>query len=350
MAAKAVLNHASIVTTDIYVDGEAVRRLERDTLIVEEVSQRLANEQIESLRRAQEEAYREQLGAALGTLAAEIAHEIRFPINFFRMLVERQTLALQAGRTLTAADLDEDLDIGKEEVARLERMADHLRRIAQSRLLDRRDCPLRPLMDHVRLLLRDQLAGRLLEVDVSSSLVVEADRALRSEPRVRMQYPGGSLALTPESTSSDFTRTSYGVDLGDELNPIEGYTYASLPAAAQEALISSFAADPSVTELVAAVGTTTVSDGTDTALLIFLGLNRELDATETQQFVDGVTAGGTNLEQGEVAGQTGWAYVSADGTQGFITIRQDTVVIGQSDSVDHLSAVIQGLFVANPDL
>ncbi len=140
------------------------------------------------------------------------------------------------------------------------------------------------------------------------------------------------------------------VDLGDELNPIEGYTYASLPTAAQEALISSFAADPSVTELVAAVGTTTVSDGTDTALLIFLGLNRELDATETQQFVDGVTAGGTNLEQGEVAGQTGWAYVSADGTQGFITIRQDTVVIGQSDSVDHLSAVIQGLFVANPDL
>lgn len=135
-----------------------------------------ASEQIESLRRAQEEAYREQLGAALGTLAAEIAHEIRFPINFFRMLVERQTLALQAGRTLTAADLDEDLDIGKEEVARLERMADHLRRIAQSRLLDRRDCPLRPLMDHVRLLLRDQLAGRLLEVDVSSSLVVEADR------------------------------------------------------------------------------------------------------------------------------------------------------------------------------
>ncbi|QPI75527.1 site-specific integrase [Sphingobium sp. Cam5-1] len=32
MAAKAVLNHASIVTTDIYVDGEAVRRLERDTI------------------------------------------------------------------------------------------------------------------------------------------------------------------------------------------------------------------------------------------------------------------------------------------------------------------------------
>lgn len=32
LAAKAVLNHASVVTTDIYVDGDAVRRLERDTI------------------------------------------------------------------------------------------------------------------------------------------------------------------------------------------------------------------------------------------------------------------------------------------------------------------------------
>src|SRR3546814_12657992 len=32
MAAKAVLNHANVATTYIYVDGEAVRRLERDTI------------------------------------------------------------------------------------------------------------------------------------------------------------------------------------------------------------------------------------------------------------------------------------------------------------------------------
>jgi len=32
MAAKSVLNHVSVATTDIYVDGEAVRRLERDTI------------------------------------------------------------------------------------------------------------------------------------------------------------------------------------------------------------------------------------------------------------------------------------------------------------------------------
>ena len=49
-------------------------------------------------------------------------------------------------------------------------------------------------------------------------LVVEADRALRSEPRVRLQYPGGSLTLTPESTSSDFKTTSYPVELTASFN------------------------------------------------------------------------------------------------------------------------------------
>jgi signal transduction histidine kinase len=135
-----------------------------------------ASEQIETLRRAQEEAFREQLGAAIGTIAAEIAHEIRFPINFFRMLVERHSKALQQGKVLSAADLDEDLDIGREEVERLERMADQLRRIAQSRGIERQALRVRSLIDHVRLLLRDRLHDRLIEVDVPSSFEVTGDR------------------------------------------------------------------------------------------------------------------------------------------------------------------------------
>ncbi len=135
-----------------------------------------ASAQIETLRRAQEEAFREQLGAAIGTIAAEIAHEIRFPINFFRMLVERHSKALQQGRTLTAADLDEDLDIGREEVERLERMADQLRRIAQSRGIERQALRVRSIIDHVRMLLRDRLHDRLIEVDVQDSFEVEGDR------------------------------------------------------------------------------------------------------------------------------------------------------------------------------
>ena len=135
-----------------------------------------ASEQIETLRRAQEEAFREQLGAAIGTIAAEIAHEIRFPINFFRMLVERHSKALQQGRTLTAADLDEDLDIGREEVERLERMADQMRRIAQSRGIERQALRVRSLIDHARMLLRDRLHDRLVEVDVAAGFEVTGDR------------------------------------------------------------------------------------------------------------------------------------------------------------------------------
>jgi signal transduction histidine kinase len=135
-----------------------------------------ASEQIETLRRAQEEAFREQLGAAIGTIAAEIAHEIRFPINFFRMLVERHSKALREGATLTAADLDEDLDIGREEVERLERMADQMRRIAQSRGIQREPLRVRTLVDHVRMLLRDRLHDRLIEVDVAGQFEVQGDR------------------------------------------------------------------------------------------------------------------------------------------------------------------------------
>ena len=165
---------------------------------------------------------------------------------------------------------------------------------------------------------------------------------------------------TTEADTTDTTETTVAeasdsqpfadIDLGDKLKPIDGFTYATLPAGVRQTLLSTFASSPEVTDLVAAVGTTTVNSSDGTSLLIFLGLKRELSADESQKLVDGITAGGSDLQQGDVAGQPGWAYVSADGTQGFVTVRSDTVIIGQSDSVDHLSAVIQGLFTANPDL
>lgn len=142
-----------------------------------------ATAQLESLRKAQEEVFREQLDAAIGTIAAEIAHEIRFPINFFRMLLDNaQRAATSAGTptagalpAATAASLSEDLDIGREEVARLERMADHLRGIAVRRTLDRKSVALRPLVERVRMLLRDRLQSRLLELDVAPTYEVDCD-------------------------------------------------------------------------------------------------------------------------------------------------------------------------------
>lgn len=135
-----------------------------------------ALEEVDGLRRAQEAASRQQLDTAIGTLAAEIAHEIRFPTNFFRVLMEREQQALREGQNLSAADLDEDLDIGREEVARLERMADTLRRVAQRRPLVRRLQPLRPIFLHAQMLLRDRLSGRTLELDIDPALAADCDR------------------------------------------------------------------------------------------------------------------------------------------------------------------------------
>lgn len=131
-----------------------------------------ASEQVEALRRAQQAAFREEKGAAVGTVAAEIAHEIRFPINFFRMLLESCARGAKEGKLPEA----EDLDIGREEVERLERMAGNLRRLATNRTLNRGAAELAALVDHARMLLRDRLGSRNLEVELDPLLGVDCDR------------------------------------------------------------------------------------------------------------------------------------------------------------------------------
>lgn len=130
------------------------------------------NEQVEALRRAQQAAFREEKGAAVGTVAAEIAHEIRPIVNFFRVMMESCAVWLREGQPPDA----EDVEIGRGEVERLERMAGNLKRIATGRALERTTVDLRALVDHVRLLLRDRLAGRHLEVAVDPLLDVNCDR------------------------------------------------------------------------------------------------------------------------------------------------------------------------------
>lgn len=182
------------------------------------------------------------------------------------------------------------------------------------------------------------------DIETKSTTTTEAEATTTTE--------ADEVDTTETTEATDDTGESpfVEIDLGDELNPIEGYEYEPLPDVAREAMISAFASSAEVIDLVAAVGTTTVTSADGTSLLIFLGLNRELSETEQQDLVTGITQGGSELEEGEIAGQTGWAYVGPDGTQGFVTLRGDTVVIGQSDSSDHLAAVVNGLFTANPDL
>ena len=135
----------------------------------------IALEELDELRRAEHSAHRERLDRAISTMAAEIAHEIRFPINFFRMLIERQERTLHQGKPLSEMDWAEDLDIGKEEVSRLERMADRMRKMALSRTVQPRPVSLRSVTEHVRLLLADKLVSQSLKVEIKEGLEVLAD-------------------------------------------------------------------------------------------------------------------------------------------------------------------------------
>lgn len=76
---------------------------------------------VEASRRVEVGAAHDEKRLTLGLLAAELGHELAYPLNFFRYLLDRAA----SPRGLEA----EDLDIGREEVERLARMLQTLRRM-----------------------------------------------------------------------------------------------------------------------------------------------------------------------------------------------------------------------------
>jgi signal transduction histidine kinase len=91
---------------------------------------------------------------------------VRYPINFFRSVFRRDA----ANATLDA----EEIDIGCEEVDRLERLVSGLRRMVGHRI-DRRAVSVADLAARAEMLLRDSLSGRSLEI------VVPVEAALRCD-------------------------------------------------------------------------------------------------------------------------------------------------------------------------
>lgn len=110
-----------------------------------------AYQELETRRREQAAAWRGERAALIETVAAEIAHEIRYPINFFKMF-------FASDRDATSVDA-EDLEIGREEVERLERLVSGLKRMA-TRTMRREPVPLETLCARVEVLLRDALRER----------------------------------------------------------------------------------------------------------------------------------------------------------------------------------------------
>jgi signal transduction histidine kinase len=122
--------------------------------------------ELELRRRQQAAAWRGEREALVETVAAEIAHEVRYPINYFRSLFRRG----QGSLRLDA----EDVDIGCDEVERLERLVSGLRRVV-TRRLERQRVTVDDLVVKAERLLRDHLGARRLEVDVPEGAALRCD-------------------------------------------------------------------------------------------------------------------------------------------------------------------------------
>jgi signal transduction histidine kinase len=193
--------------------------------------------ELEERRKQQAAAWQKERAALVETIAAEIAHEIRYPINFFRSVFE--------GRQGKAALEEEEVEIGREEIGRMERLVAGLRRLVVGQLrVSRRAVPLTELVAKVELLLRDTLRSRALQVDVPDTvalvcspdeitqilvnLVANALEATSAEGRVGLTWAssedGGKLVVWDSGSGFDvspsqlfapwFTTKSRGTGLG----------------------------------------------------------------------------------------------------------------------------------------
>jgi signal transduction histidine kinase len=126
----------------------------------------LAYAELEKRRQQQAAAFRDEREALVETLSAEIAHEVRYPINFFRSIFQRASRA-------RALD-DEDIEIGCEEVERLERLVSGLRRMAVQHV-ERRVVQLSELCARAEVLLRDRVGPRPIIMDLGDMEAIRCD-------------------------------------------------------------------------------------------------------------------------------------------------------------------------------
>jgi signal transduction histidine kinase len=123
--------------------------------------------ELERRRQQQAAAWQIERVALVETVAAEIAHEVRYPINFFRSVFRRDPQST----TLDA----EEIDIGCEEVDRLERLVSGLRRMVGHRI-ERRAVSVTDLVARAEILLRDVLRGRTFAADVPRDVALRCDQ------------------------------------------------------------------------------------------------------------------------------------------------------------------------------
>jgi signal transduction histidine kinase len=145
-----------------------------------------AYSELERRRDQQTAAWRDEREALVETLSAEIMHEVRYPINFFRSIFQRAS----RNRVLD----EDDIEIGCEEVDRLERLVSDLRRMANQRL-ERRNVEVAELCARAQALLRDRMLACRPLVDLAEG------GTLRCDPDKITQVLVNLLANALEATS-----------------------------------------------------------------------------------------------------------------------------------------------------
>ena len=145
-------------------EAELLRTLAHEGALA--LAQAVAYSELEKRRKQQAAAWRDEREALVETLSAEIAHEVRYPINFFRTIFQRAS-----GRRVLD---DEDIEIGCEEVDRLERLVSGLRRMATQHL-ERRVVEVSELTSRAEVLLRDRMGDHPLIVDIEDGGAIHCD-------------------------------------------------------------------------------------------------------------------------------------------------------------------------------
>jgi signal transduction histidine kinase len=163
-----------------------------------------ATRELEQRRRQQMAAWRGEREALLETVAAEIAHEVRYPINYFRSLFERT----EPG---TALDR-EDVEIGREEVERLERLVTGLRRMATHHL-ERRAVSVRELCARAEALLSDSFGAPQIETNVPAEAWLNCDVQQASQVLVNLLTNGLEAAGPKGRVGVEFRTTKSGAEL-----------------------------------------------------------------------------------------------------------------------------------------
>lgn len=164
----------------------------------------LSYAELERRRREQAAAWRDEREALIETLAAEIAHEVRYPINFFRSIFKRGS----TGQRLDA----EEVEIGCEEVERLERLVMGLRRVTHRRL-ERRTLHVEELVNKAEMLLRDQLGKRRLDVDLEGAPELRCDPDQVTQVLVNLISNGLDAAGDRGTVGVIWSSTSAGAEL-----------------------------------------------------------------------------------------------------------------------------------------